>query len=847
MNFSKQVKILMLFLIMMLFPVSVIGPSIGSADQTTIESIDQTSSDPYRKSDSPLLRLPQDRGDWQPAMPPEPRLLGETEDPGTITVYTVTSGETTTLPYVDSGKSSESSSNTTPPFEGLLPPGIVAESVYLPDDRLKIPDTGSYPWRTIVKLFITFPDNSQLIGSGSIIGSSSGHGYHVLTAAHCVYRDGNGGWATSIEVIPGLDQSYMPYNHAWMTNAWVYTAWIVSAPREHDFAVVTLDRNVGDYTGWMGRMTSSYWDPVYTGILNIAGYPGDLSSGLSMYYDSDYGRTATEYLHWYYMDTFGGQSGSPVWVYSGDRYITTVHTLGNDGTGSNSGTRINQDKFDDINGMTSEDPPPTDYADLIDDGQTYSGFSPTTVEPCVTYFSVENDVRNIGTASSGGFYVSYYASTNQSITPSDYLIGTVYVPSISPFEWEDSGWSGTFPSGIPAGTYWIGWIIDSGDDVVEFDGTNNVAFKDSYTLNVISHSGSCESLDYKTDAGGRAWVSGTYLVGAKVSETWSDGPTGDQFTFSTSFTPTAESVSMTLGSGDKLLLIGTSQLWNSNPSIGSSISISRDGTLISGDMYAVGASLAHRHLATAAATDSPGAGTYTYTLDFKTDPGGQTWVSGTYLLAVKITDRESDGPTGDQSTLSTSFTPTAESVTVTLGSGDKLLLIGTSQLWNSNPSIGSSIAISRTGSGIISGDMYSVGASLGHRHLATAVALDSPGSGTYTYTLDFKTDPAGRAWVSGTYLLAVKISDSWSDGPTGDQSISSISFTATAESISPALGSGDKVLLIGTSQIWNSNPSIGSSISISRDGSSISGDMYSVGSSLAHRHLATATAIFTEP
>ncbi len=100
----------------------------------------------------------------------------------------------------------------------------------------------------------------------------------------------------------------------------------------------------------------------------------------------------------------------------------------------------------------------------------------------MTNFNVWCDVRNVGTESSGNFHVSYYASTNTIITESDYLIGTDYVSSISPFDWNDSDWLGTFPSSVPDGTYWIGWIVDSGGDVTEFDENNNKAYKSSYQL-----------------------------------------------------------------------------------------------------------------------------------------------------------------------------------------------------------------------------------------------------------------------------------------------------------------------------------------------------------------------------
>jgi hypothetical protein len=185
------------------------------------------------------------------------------------------------------------------------------------------------------------------------------------------------------------------------------------------------------------------------------------------------------------MDTYGGQSGSAVWLYDGtNRYILTVHAYGDDGSGSNSGTRFNTAKFNDIINIMNGAAPPTDKADLTDDGQTWSGFSPTTVKRGQTSFTVWCDVRNFGTASSGDFYVDYYASTNTIISTADYLIGWDYISNVNAFAYADSDWTGTFPSSVPVGTYWIGWIIDSLSYVPEFDENNNIAYKNSYQLNV---------------------------------------------------------------------------------------------------------------------------------------------------------------------------------------------------------------------------------------------------------------------------------------------------------------------------------------------------------------------------
>jgi V8-like Glu-specific endopeptidase len=439
-----------------------------------------------RVSDSPLLRLPEELRNAPPVVPPEPRVPEDIPaDPLAMEIYDIVTGEVTVvpsgdltqMPVIPNLKSVEG-------FEGLLESGLIPKTVFPPDDRIRITNTGTYPWRTICKLVFQFPDGNTYSGSGAVIGRSDGHGFHILTAGHCAHSAANGGWAVWMRVIPGYDDGYMPYYEAWATTLRSYTGWTDHQMIEHDWAVVTLDRRIGMHVGWMGRLTSAdmSW---YEGFFHCAGYPGDLCSGQCMYYDADYGCQADEHRHWYEMDTYHGQSGMPVYNLDGtSRYINTIHAYGEwDVTGCNSGTRLNQEKFDRIFTWTDADTPPTDYADLIDDGLQWAGFSPTTVTPGESFMSY-CDVRNVGTASAGGFDVCFYASTNTTITTSDHLIGSVYLSSLSSFTWANADWSGSFPS-IPVGTYYVGWIIDCGGTVTEFDEGNNVAYIDSPQLTVV--------------------------------------------------------------------------------------------------------------------------------------------------------------------------------------------------------------------------------------------------------------------------------------------------------------------------------------------------------------------------
>jgi V8-like Glu-specific endopeptidase len=256
-----------------------------------------------------------------------------------------------------------------PFFQPFVPPALedykqdefslnvnpVISYVFPPDDRVKITSTSSFPWSSICKIYITAADNSRWVGSGAMIDA-----YHVLTAAHLVYLHENGGWASRVEVIPGMRRNSEPFGSAYATHMRAYSGWIQDEMEEHDWAVLTLDRTIGNKTGWMGRMTANPTDPIYLGTLHTAGYPGDLDFGENMYYVSDIGADVDQFNHWYWMDSAGGQSGSPVWAeINGSGYILSVHAyeyLG--GTYANFGTRLNQDKYDQINAWLAADNPP---------------------------------------------------------------------------------------------------------------------------------------------------------------------------------------------------------------------------------------------------------------------------------------------------------------------------------------------------------------------------------------------------------------------------------------------------------------------------------------------------------
>jgi V8-like Glu-specific endopeptidase len=229
------------------------------------------------------------------------------------------------------------------PRAGVQSPtgGVKPNSIIGTDNRTKITATTSYPWRTVTKLIVTFPK-----GKGGCTGTIIAAKY-VLTAGHCVHNKAYGGSAKKIEVIPGLNGTYKPYGSAFATKYRTYTNWTSSADKNHDFALLTLDRSIGNSTGTLGYASYSSVNGL-TG--HIAGYPCD-KGGLHLYYHYGLISSSTSNRLSYQIDTYGCQNGSGIYrIVDGKRYVFGVHAygVGSSSPNHNSGTRIDSTKFNSI-------------------------------------------------------------------------------------------------------------------------------------------------------------------------------------------------------------------------------------------------------------------------------------------------------------------------------------------------------------------------------------------------------------------------------------------------------------------------------------------------------------------
>lgn len=223
------------------------------------------------------------------------------------------------------------------------------------DDRVRVTNNAVYPWRCICSLLITAASGNHFVGTGWLVGPRL-----LLTAGHCVYMTDEGGWVRQIEVIPGRDADERPYGSATATDFRSVTGWTQDNNSDFDYGAILLPEGnrYGEQLGWFGY--SNCTDDYLRGLtLNLSGYPGDGGkTGIdgTQWFAS---RTVDEVMERqisYQMDTYGGQSGSPVWEMrsDGSRYGVAIHTWGT--ATANGGTRITADVFDNVVRWAGEAP-----------------------------------------------------------------------------------------------------------------------------------------------------------------------------------------------------------------------------------------------------------------------------------------------------------------------------------------------------------------------------------------------------------------------------------------------------------------------------------------------------------
>jgi glutamyl endopeptidase len=208
-----------------------------------------------------------------------------------------------------------------PPAESLT--YEAPEDVCGNDDRVRISPATNTPWRWCCELLITYSNGAGARGTGWFIGPKA-----VMTAGHVVYSAANGGWARSIEVIPGMDGTSRPFGSQVGTSFRSVAGWTSNNDPEYDYGAIILpNASLGNTVGWFGFAALSDAE-LQNLLVNNAGYPGDKPFGTLWFNAGTITQVTTRRL-FYMIDTFGGQSGSCIWRFANEtRQAVGIHGYG---------------------------------------------------------------------------------------------------------------------------------------------------------------------------------------------------------------------------------------------------------------------------------------------------------------------------------------------------------------------------------------------------------------------------------------------------------------------------------------------------------------------------------------
>ncbi|GAB2930653.1 hypothetical protein GCM10027280_17700 [Micromonospora polyrhachis] len=194
--------------------------------------------------------------------------------------------------------------NATAP-SGASNTAIGIESIYGPDNRIRISPATSFPARAVVQI----TRNGAAHCTGWLYGPDI-----VATAGHCVHSGGSSGsWYSGLAVWPGRDGSSTPYGSCTVRRMHSVTGWTTDGNEEFDYGALKLNCTIGNTTGWFGYWWQSASLAGTSTLIN--GYPGDKPFGQQWRGDSVSRTVAVSQTNqiFYTNDTIGGMSGSAVY------------------------------------------------------------------------------------------------------------------------------------------------------------------------------------------------------------------------------------------------------------------------------------------------------------------------------------------------------------------------------------------------------------------------------------------------------------------------------------------------------------------------------------------------------
>ncbi|MGX9571524.1 trypsin-like serine peptidase [Mesorhizobium sp. f-mel] len=227
------------------------------------------------------------------------------------------------------GKSKDS---IAPPVENGL------ETVFNADERTRIVSTDQYPWKLICALEIDAMTGTY-VGTGWVVGPRT-----LITAGHCVFDSKQmGGWAREIRVTPGRDRERRPFGSFVARRFSTLNLWTEKQDADYDIAAIHLDADLFPATEAF-RVGALPDEELQDYLINVSGYPASPGGGTELYWAKNRIRAVTTRRIFYDVDTSGGQSGGPAYVFPDENahpVVVGIHAYGEGGTPGSIAMRVN--------------------------------------------------------------------------------------------------------------------------------------------------------------------------------------------------------------------------------------------------------------------------------------------------------------------------------------------------------------------------------------------------------------------------------------------------------------------------------------------------------------------------
>jgi glutamyl endopeptidase len=214
------------------------------------------------------------------------------------------------------------------------------------DERQRIYDTRQTPYKAICRIEQRFPNGTNWIGTAVFV-----HPRVLISNSHNVYNRSRGGWVTQMRVIPGRNGTQEPYGSQYAARFAVPPEWVNGQENNRDFDmswIILPDRTLFNRMGFHFGYQTTADSTLASSKLNMSGYHGDKNGQQWFQYAGGNQNVYTSQFR-HYLDTTGGSSGSPMWLYfssTGQRRIVGVNCAESVGsTAYNVATRMTSRYF----------------------------------------------------------------------------------------------------------------------------------------------------------------------------------------------------------------------------------------------------------------------------------------------------------------------------------------------------------------------------------------------------------------------------------------------------------------------------------------------------------------------